>query len=77
MTARTTLQEQIAEIGRELGLRRGVYPKWVASGKLSQALADRQIALMEGILRTLKWVEKHEAAIKAMAAQSAGKGSRS
>jgi len=66
MATKTSLAEQRAEVGREIGLRRGVYPKWVASGKLSQALADRQIACLEGAYETLKWLEKNEARIKAM-----------
>lgn len=66
MTAKATLAEQIAEVGRELGLRRGVYPKWIEAGKLSQALADRQIACLDAAYRTLKWLESNEAEIKAM-----------
>lgn len=67
MTAKTTLAEQRAEVGREIGLRRNVYPKWVAGGKLSQALADRQIACLEGAYETLKWLEANMEWIKAEA----------
>ena len=35
-----TLDEQIASVGREIGLRKAVYPRFVASGKLTQAKAD-------------------------------------
>jgi hypothetical protein len=66
VTTRVILAEQIAEVGRELGLRRNVYPKWIAAGKLSQALADRQIACMEAAYETLKWLGKNEDRIKAM-----------
>lgn len=76
MTVRASLAEQIAEVGRELGLRKGVYPKWVESGKLSQALADRQITCMEAAYATLKWVQKHEDAIKAAAARATGNGEK-
>ncbi len=31
---------------REFGLRRRAYPRWVANGTLTQAAADREIALM-------------------------------
>jgi hypothetical protein len=72
MTTRVILAEQIAEVGREIGLRRNVYPKWIESGKLSQALADRQIACLEATLNTLKWLQKHEAAIRRAAAQTNG-----
>jgi hypothetical protein len=34
---------------RELNMRRRVYPNWVASGRMTQQLAERQIALMEDI----------------------------
>ena len=44
----------IAEVERELRLRRRVYPQWVAAGKLSQQKADRQIAVMEAIAERLK-----------------------
>jgi hypothetical protein len=36
-------------IDREIALRRAVYPKWVASKRLSQEKADREIAIMEAI----------------------------
>jgi hypothetical protein len=34
---------------RELNMRRRVYPSWVASGRMTQQEADRQIALMDAI----------------------------
>lgn len=48
-----TLQEEIAELEREIGLRRRVYPNFVRSGRLKQAKADRQIAVMESAIRRL------------------------
>ena len=51
------LKDQIAEVGRELGMRKGVYAKWVASGKMTQEDSDRRIALMDAVYRTLKWLE--------------------
>lgn len=44
-----TREEKRAEALRELGLRRRTYPRWVEAGRLSQADADRQIALMQSI----------------------------
>ena len=35
---------------RELAMRRGVYPKFVRSGRMTQAQADREIAMMEAIV---------------------------
>lgn len=46
-------QELAAEAVREAGMRRGVYPRLVRAGKMSQELADRRIALMEAIARRL------------------------
>jgi hypothetical protein len=50
----TTLDEQIRDIGRELGMRRSCYPRWVASGKLKKETADHQIACMEDVYALLK-----------------------
>ena len=49
-----TVQEQITEIERELGLRRRVYPKWVDAGKMKQATAEYRIEVLEGVLDTLR-----------------------
>jgi hypothetical protein len=51
------IKEQIAEVARELAIRRATYPKWVASGKLKQAACDQQIARLAAALETLKRVE--------------------
>lgn len=42
--------DKFAEAKRELAMRRRVYPNLVGRGKLSQADADRRIALMEAIM---------------------------
>lgn len=49
-----TLDEQIACVRREIGLRKSVYPKLVARGGLKQADADRELARMEAVLATLE-----------------------
>jgi hypothetical protein len=49
MTAEITPVEKLAAITRELGYRRYVYPRRVADGRMQQAAADRQIAIMEAI----------------------------
>lgn len=48
-----TLEQQIAEVAREIALRRNVYPKWVESKRLTQQKADQQIAAMQAALDTL------------------------
>lgn len=45
----TSNAEKLAAIKRELGYRRRVYPYRVEQGKMSQALADKQIAIFEEI----------------------------
>lgn len=42
--------EKAQELKRELGMRRHVYPRRVADGKMQQAAADRLIALSEDML---------------------------
>ncbi|MET3483169.1 hypothetical protein [Methylobacterium sp. 1973] len=39
---------------RELAQRRRAYPRWVEVKRMTQALADRQTALMEAIARKLR-----------------------
>jgi hypothetical protein len=48
MSKYTDVQKR-AEIGRELALRRRLYPYWVAAGKMTQEAADKHIAIMEAI----------------------------
>lgn len=48
-----TLHDQVAEAKRELGLRRSVYPRWVADGRMNQQTAARRLALQEAIVATL------------------------
>ncbi len=55
-----TLAEQIVCAKRELELRRRVYPRWVASARMTQAKADHEIAAMEAIIGTLRAVEARE-----------------
>lgn len=50
-----------AEIGREVGIRSSVYPRWVKSGKLTQEAADMQVAGLElaaNLLRVLSGVQR-------------------
>ncbi len=48
------LSEQIAEVGREVGLRRKVYPRLVGKGQLARAAADHHLARMSAALATLR-----------------------
>lgn len=57
---RYPIHEQLSEARRELALRKAVYPGFVQRGKLSQRDADRQIALMAEIVRTLETLRPHD-----------------
>ena len=54
------ISEQIACVRREIAMRRRVYPRWIESGKMTQAKADREIAVMEAVLATLEKLSEHE-----------------
>lgn len=49
-----TVADQIAELERELKMRRRVYPRHITSGMLTQDKADRQIAVLESAIATLR-----------------------
>jgi hypothetical protein len=49
-----TLEEQIAEVKREVMLRKACYPAWVTQGKLTQVEASRQLQLMVEVLKMLR-----------------------
>lgn len=50
MNAPITLAQKRACLERELRMRRRVYPRWVKAGRLTQAQAEHEIAVMEAIL---------------------------
>jgi hypothetical protein len=54
LPTQVSLPDQIAEIERELGMRKRLYPNWIARGTLKQATADHQLRVMEAVLATLK-----------------------
>ncbi len=41
--------EKLAEIEREIGMRKRVYPREVQGGRMTQAEADRRLSIMEAI----------------------------
>lgn len=47
--SRFTNREKMQCAQREAGFRRFVYPKRIAAGKMRQAAADKEIALMDEI----------------------------
>jgi hypothetical protein len=47
--AMAPLSDLVACVDRELKMRRQVYPRWVAQGKLTEALAARELAMMGAV----------------------------
>lgn len=45
------LREKIAELKREIKVRKRVYPRWVQTGKLDGPLADYRITVLRAILK--------------------------
>lgn len=62
-----TLAHQIAEVRRELALRKSAYPRFIAKGTLRQGEADECMRRLQGVHDHLMWVERNEAAIRAAA----------
>ena len=48
-----TLAEQIAEVQRELALRKHVYPQLIRSNTLDAGAAAYQVAVLKAVLQTL------------------------
>lgn len=57
-----TIQEQITEVKREIGLRRFLYPQWRSARKYTDQQLDRQMDRMLAVLETLEEVERMLAA---------------
>ena len=53
------LDQQIAEIARELALRRAVYPRLIAGGRLRRAVARENLARLRAALRTHKRLRRN------------------
>ncbi len=51
--AYTSREEQVACVAREIEMRARVYPGMVAVGRMTREAAEREIALMKGVLLTL------------------------
>ncbi len=56
-----TIDEQIAEVRREIAMRRKVYPKWIEASSLPKVKADFQILAMEAVLISLQDLAKKTA----------------
>ena len=49
-----TIEQQIASVQREIGMRELVYPAWVRNKKMSQEKADYEIEAMRAVLVSLE-----------------------
>lgn len=49
-----TMADQIAAVRREIAMRKNVYPKWVESGRLKPAEAEREQARMQAVHDSLE-----------------------
>lgn len=49
-----TIEAQMACVKREIAMRKNVYPKWVASGRMKLDMAEREIDCMTAVLRSLE-----------------------
>jgi len=55
-----SLADQIAELKRELALRRRVYPRWVENGKLSYEMSTHRMGAMQAAVETLEKLQAKE-----------------
>lgn len=65
-----SIEQQISEIQREIGLRKNVYPGLVARGKMRQGEADEHMARIEAALTTLQWIRDNRAWVLAATPES-------
>ena len=47
--AEVTLEEMIACVDREIGMREKVYPRWVENRKMLSATADKELERMRAV----------------------------
>lgn len=52
-----TIEDQIICVRREITLRRQVYPRRVAEGRMSPATAEREMETMRAVLATLEGLQ--------------------
>ena len=69
-----TRAEVIAELERELKMRKQVFPRWVASKSLTQAEADKRLRLQEAAIRMMHEAERMHALLKRLHAHWAALG---
>jgi hypothetical protein len=53
-----SIDAQLACVGREIGIRRNVYPRWINQARMTREAAAREIAAMEAVYETLQLVRR-------------------
>lgn len=64
-----SLATQIAEVEREIAMRRKVYDREVQARRMKEGEAGYKIGVMEAALASLKWLRQRERLIKHRMAQ--------
>lgn len=62
MTTTYTLDEQIAELRRELGHRPRVFSRWVSDGRMTQQQADERMGRLQAAVKTLEGLRDEQRA---------------
>lgn len=70
MQQKIPLSQQIAELTRELDVRRRTYPSQVMAGKIRRGEADHCTAAMQAAQETLLWLQQHERVVRDAIAKS-------
>ena len=55
-----TAEEKLKAVEREIAMRKRAYVRWVASGKMTQAKADVEIAVMTAIAEDYRVLAERE-----------------
>jgi len=63
---RYTVADIVKELEAELAIRRRAYPKWVASGRLTEDDARRKIELIEDAVNLLRGIADHDSQHEAL-----------
>lgn len=68
MAGKISIVSQIAEIDREIAIRKGFYPRQVQAGKMKQLEAEMLMDRAHAIRATLLFCQENEADIRAFIA---------
>lgn len=73
MAGKISIIGQIAEIDREIAMRKQVYPRQVHEGKMRKEEADMLMDRIRAVRETLVFCQSHEAGIRAYIADKKAK----